>query len=82
MDKEQILAEYRECEKCKHHENGYCTISATSEDVRYRSCGEMFLNDCYFRLWKRAEAKIKKARAYIHQYNGDDVLLDIDEILE
>jgi DNA repair ATPase RecN len=52
--------------KCKHYNNGWCLLSESCDQIKYKSCHDMTLFDCYYKQLKRKEQEaIKRSKELI-----------------
>ena len=51
--------------KCKYYNNGWCLLSESCDQIKYRSCGDMTLFDCHYRNWQRKEQECEELKAEI-----------------
>ena len=47
--------------RCKYFNNGWCLLSESCDVIKYKSCGDMTLADCYYRNWQRKEQEVQQA---------------------
>lgn len=48
--------------KCKYHNNGWCELPESIDDVRCKPCGDMTLFDCYYKQLKRKEKECEELK--------------------
>ena len=59
MTDKQII----DVEKCKYYNNGWCELSVSCDQIKYRSCGDMTLFDCDYKQLKRKEQECVQLKA-------------------
>lgn len=70
--------------RCKYFNNGWCLLSENCDVIKYKSCGDMTLADCYYRNWQRKEQECEELKKDLHQNfeEKDKLHLIIDRLLE
>ena len=66
MTDKQIIDEI-DVTKCKYHNNGWCLLSESCDQIKYRLCGDMTLFDCHYRNWQRKEQECEELKQTIEQ---------------
>jgi hypothetical protein len=62
--------------KCKYNNNGWCLLSESCDQIKYKSCYDMTLFDCYYRQLKTKEQECEASHGYILRLEEE---LEIEE---
>lgn len=64
IDKEQIIIHGIDVSKCKYHNNGWCELPESTDDVRNKPCGDMTLFDCYYKQLDGKTQELEELKDY------------------
>ena len=74
IDDEEELKDYGLIENdgvnvaaCKYFNNGWCLLSESCNDIKYLLCGDMTLQDCYFKQLQRLKKENEKYKQALEE---------------